>query len=243
MLRAIPAFPRRIFALNWSRLVQARILYQRGFSPNESYMFNHALIQDSAYSSLLKSHRRNYHKQIAETIEEKFTEVAEAQPEILAQHYTEALQSRKALQYWLMAGVRALQRSANAEAISHLRRGLALVDKLPDAASRAQFELKLQSAIGPALIALKGFGDSEVGAVYGRAAELGVQLGEGPHLFTSLWGQWVYHLVRDDLDKARSLALEMRHLGEVSHDSACLSRRTGRLGTRCSGSANWRRVV
>ena len=222
MLRAIPGVPKKNLRAQLDRLVQARILYQRGSSPNESYMFNHALIQDSAYSSLLKSHRRSYHKQIAETIEEKFADVAEAQPEILAQHYTEALQSRKALQYWLMAGVRALQRSANAEAISHLRRGLSLVDKLPDAASRAQFELKLQSAIGPALIALKGFGDSEVGAVYSRAAELGAQLGEGPHLFTSLWGQWVYHLVRDDLHKARSLALEMKHLGEVSHDSAML---------------------
>ena len=177
MLRAIPAVPKKNLRAQLERLVQARILYQRGSSPNESYMFNHALIQDSAYSSLLKSHRRSYHKQIAETIEEKFADVAEARPEILAQHYTEALQSRKALQYWLMAGVRALQRSANAEAISHLRRGLSLVDKLPDAASRAQFELKLQSAIGPALIALKGFGDSEVGAVYGRAAELACNSG------------------------------------------------------------------
>ena len=222
MLRAIPGVPKKNLRAQLGRLVRARILYQRGSSPNESYMFKHALIQDSAYSSLLKSRRRNYHKQIAETIEERFTEVAEAQPELLAQHYTEASQPRKALQYWLMAGLRALQRSANAEAISHLRRGLALIDELPDAASRAQFELQLQSAIGPALIALKGFGDSEVGAVYRRAAELGAQLGEGPHLFTSLWGQWVYHLVRDDLHKARSLALEMKHLGEVSHDSAML---------------------
>ncbi|MGB7838919.1 MAG: hypothetical protein WBL40_12485, partial [Terrimicrobiaceae bacterium] len=103
---------------NLNRLVQARILFQRGFSPNESYTFKHALIQDSAYLSLLKSHRRNYHKQIAETIEEKFSELAQLQPEVLAQHYTEASQSRKAVQYWLTAGVRALQRSANAEAIS-----------------------------------------------------------------------------------------------------------------------------
>jgi class 3 adenylate cyclase/tetratricopeptide (TPR) repeat protein len=222
MLRAIPGVRKRNLRAQLGRLVQARILYQRGSSPNESYMFKHALIQESAYSSLLRSHRRNYHKKIADTIEKKFTEVAEAQPELLAQHYTEALQSRKALQYWLMAGVRALQRSANAEAISHLRRGLALIDELPDAASKARFELQLQSAIGPALIALKGFGDSEVGAVYHRAAELSAQLGEGPHLFTSLWGQWVYHLVRDDLHKARSLALEMKNLGEVSHDSAML---------------------
>ena len=222
MLEAIPGSHKKNLRANLNRLVQARILFQRGSSPNESYTFKHALIQDSAYSSLLKSHRRNYHKQIAETIEEKFAELAESQPEVLAQHYTEASQSRKALQDWLTAGVRALQRSANAEAISHLRRGLSLAEQFPEGESRAQLELQLQSAIGPALIALKGSGDSEVGAVYGRAAELSAELGEGPHLFTSLWGQWVYHLVRDDLDKAHRLALEMKRLGEVSHDSAIL---------------------
>jgi len=222
MLRAIPGSHKKNLRAHLNRLVQARILFQRGSSPNESYTFKHALIQDSAYSSLLKRHRRNYHRQIAETIEEKFAEIAELQPELLAQHYTEASQARKALQYWLTAGIRALQRSANAEAISHLRRGLALARQLQDGEAKVRLELQLQSAIGPALIALKGFGDSEVGAVYGRAAELSGQLGEGPHLFTSLWGQWVYHLVRDDLHKARRLALEMKHLGEVSHDSAML---------------------
>jgi class 3 adenylate cyclase len=222
MLRAIPGAHRKNLRTHLNRLVQARILFQRGSSPNESYSFKHVLIQDSAYLSLLKSHRRNYHRQIAETIEQKFAEIAESQPELLAQHYTEALQVRKALQYWLTAGLRALQRSANAEAISHLRRGLALAEQLPEGESKARLEMQLQSAIGPALIALKGFGDSEVGAVYRRAAELSGQLGEGPHLFTSLWGQWVYHLVRDDLHKARRLALEMKHLGEVSHDSAML---------------------
>jgi predicted ATPase len=222
MLKAIPGSHKKNLRAKLNRLVQARILFQRGSSPNESYTFKHVLIQDSAYSSLLKSHRRNYHRQIAETIEEKFTELAESQPEVLAQHYTEASQTRKALQYWLTAGVRALQRSANAEAISHLRRGLALAKQLPEGESRTQLELQLQSAIGPALIALKGFGDSEVGAVYGRAAELSAELGEGPHLFTSLWGQWVYHLVRDDLRKAHRLALEMKRLGEVLHDSAML---------------------
>ena len=222
MLRAIPGLHKQRLRAKLEQLVEARILYRQGSSPHESYIFKHALIQDAAYSSLLKSRRRSYHRQIAETFEERFSELAATQPERLAQHYTEALQSQKALQYWLMAGVRALQRSANAEAISHLRRGLALVAQLGDPATKAQFELQLQSAIGPALIALKGFGDGEVGAVYRRAAQLGAQIGAGPHVFTSLWGQWVYHLVRDDLHKARSLALEMKRLGEVSRESAKL---------------------
>jgi class 3 adenylate cyclase/tetratricopeptide (TPR) repeat protein len=222
MLKAILGNHRKDLRPHLNRLVQARILFQRGSSPNDSYVFKHALIQDSAYSSLLRAHRRNYHRQIAETIEEKFSDLAKSQPELLAQHFTEALQVRKALQYWLTAGVSALQRSANAEALSHLRRGLELVEHLTEGETKARIELELQSAMGPALIALKGFGDNEVGAVYARAGELSAQLGEGPHLFTSLWGRWVYHLVRDDLHQARRLALEMKHLGEVSKDSAML---------------------
>jgi class 3 adenylate cyclase/tetratricopeptide (TPR) repeat protein len=222
MLAAIPGDHRQNLRAQLDRLVEARILYQKGYPPNESYIFKHALIQDSSYSSLLKSRRRAYHSQIAETIEEKFPEIIETRPELLAQHYTEATLFQKAIEYWLLAGIRALRQSANREAISHLRRGLALVNQLPEPALRAPLELQLQATIGPALIAMKGFGDSEVGEAYARAGELGAKLGQGPHLFAVTWGQWVYHLVKDNLNKARSLALEMKHLGEMSHDSAML---------------------
>jgi tetratricopeptide (TPR) repeat protein len=140
----------------------------------------------------------------------------------LAQHYTEAALLRRAVEYWLLAGTRASRQSATREAISHLRRVLALVDRLPEPASRASLELQLQAAIGPALIAVKGLGDHEVGQVYARAGEISAQLGDGPHLFPVLWGQWVYYLVKDDLQKARSLSLEMKRLGEQSGDSAML---------------------
>jgi class 3 adenylate cyclase/predicted ATPase len=222
MLAAIPGGHRQNLRTQLERLVEARILYQKGCPPDESYIFKHALIQDSSYSSLLRSHRRAYHRQIAETIEEKFPEIVDTRPELLAQHYTEAMVLQKAVEYWLLAGVRALRQSANREAISHLRRGLALVNKLPEPALRASLELQLQAAIGPALIAMKGFGDSEVGEAYARAGELGAQLGDGPHLFPVTWGQWVYHLVKDDLHKARLLALEMKRLGEASNDPAML---------------------
>jgi predicted ATPase len=222
MLAAIPGSHKQNLRGQLERLVQARILYQKGFPPDDSYIFTHTLIQDSSYSSLLKSRRRDYHRQIAETIEEKFPKIVETRPELLAQHYTEAMLLQKAVEYWLLAGIRALRQSANTEAISHLRCGLELVNKLPDPALRTPLELQLQAAIGPALIAMKGFGDSEVGEAYTRAGELSAQLGDGPHLFTATWGQWVYHLVKDDLHKARSLALEMKRLGEASNDSAML---------------------
>jgi len=222
MLAAIPGRHKQGLRTQLERLVQAGILYHKGEPPDDSYIFTHVLIQDSSYGSLLKSRRREYHRQIAETIEEKFPNISETRPELLAQHYTEAALLRKAVEYWLLAGTRASRQSATREAISHLRRGLALVDRLPEPALRASLELQLQAAIGPALIAVKGFGDHEVGQVYARAGEISAQLGDGPHLFPVLWGQWVYYLVRDDLQKARSLSLEMKRLAEQSGDSAML---------------------
>ena len=222
IIESIPGRHQRNLKSQLERLVHAGILYQKGTAPNAIYSFKHALIQDSAYSSLLKSSRKEYHKLIASTIEAKSPSLVQTQPELLAHHYTRALMHQKAIQYWLAAGIRALQRSANAEAISHLKQGLELAETLADPVLRDGFEIQLYSAIGPALIATRGFGDAEVGETYRKAGELSKQLGHGPHLFTPLWGQWVYHLVRDDLQIARSHSLEMKRLGSEARDTAML---------------------
>lgn len=222
ILEAIPGAHAGTLRSNLEKLVQAGILYQKGIVPNATFSFKHALIQDSAYSSLLKTSRKDYHKLIAETFELKSPELIQTQPELLAQHYTKALMPQKAIQYWLAAGVRALQRSANAEAVSHLRQGLSLTPDITDPILKNGFELQLYSCIGPALIAMKGFADDEIGETYKRAGELSLQLGDGPHLFTPLWGQWVYYLVRGDLTKARHLATEMHRIGSEAKDTALL---------------------
>src|SRR5207244_6244826 len=108
------------------RLVEAEIVYQRGLPPQSTYMFKHALIQDAAYQSLLKSTRQGYHQRIAQVLEFQFPETVEAQPELLAHHCTEAGLIEKAVHYWYHAGQRASERSAYVEAISHLRTGLEL---------------------------------------------------------------------------------------------------------------------
>src|SRR5439155_26944241 len=115
-----------------SRLVEAELLYQRGLPPQVTYMFKHALIQDAAYQSLLKSTRQHYHQRIAQVLEEQFPETAEAQPELLAHHCTEAGLTEQAVRYWHTAGQRASERSAHVEAIAHLRQGLALLQTLPE---------------------------------------------------------------------------------------------------------------
>src|SRR5439155_13050732 len=147
-----------------AQLVAAAVLYQRGSGPQARYVFKHALIQDAAYHSLLKSKRQQYHQQIAQVLEERFAETTETQPELLAHHYTEAGLAAQAIPYWQKAGERAAQSSANVEATSHLTKGLQVLQALPDTLERAQQELALQAALGPVLIAGKGWSAPETGA-------------------------------------------------------------------------------
>src|SRR5467141_28791 len=134
------------------QLVEAEFLYQRGLPPQAMYRFKHALIQDAAYQSLLKSTRQQYHQHIAQVLKRRFPDLCETQPELLAHHYTEAGLAEHAIPYWQQAGQRATQGSAYVEAISHLARGLALLQTLPDIPARAQHELSIQTTLGPALI-------------------------------------------------------------------------------------------
>src|SRR4029450_11888489 len=133
-----------------AKLVEAEALYQRGLPPQAHYLFKHALIQDAAYQSLLKSTRQRYHQQIAQVLDERFPETTETQPELLAHHYTEAGLIAQAIPYWQRAGERATQRSAGVEAVAHLTRGLELLKTLPDTPERTQQELALQTILAPA---------------------------------------------------------------------------------------------
>ena len=155
-----------------AQLVDAELLYQRGRPPQARYLFKHALIQEAAYRSLLKSTRQQYHQRSAQVLAAQFPEIVETQPELLAHHYTEAGLTEQAIPYWQQAGQQALQRSANPEAVQHLTRGLELLATLPETPTRAQQELDLQIALGPALIATKGLAAPEVEQTYARARAL-----------------------------------------------------------------------
>src|SRR5262249_49788608 len=158
------------------QLVEVELLYQRGLPPHATYLFKHALIQDTAYQSLLKSKRQQYHQQIAQVLEAQFSETKETQPELLAHHYTEAGFIAQAIPYWQKAGEKATQRSAHAEAVAHLTRGLELLKTLPDTSERIQQELTLQLAFGGALSAVKGFTAPDVKQIFTRARALCQQL-------------------------------------------------------------------
>src|SRR5262245_3657350 len=205
-----------------TRLVEVELLYQRGVPPQATYLFKHALIQEAAYQSLLKSSRQQYHQRIARVLEERFPEVTATQPELLAHHYTEAGLSALAVDYWQRAGQRTIQRSAHVEAVSHLTRGLEVLAALPDTAERTQHELSLQTTLGVALMAAKGQAAPEVGQAYARARELCRQVGETPQLFPALFGLWRFYLVRAEYQTARDLAEQCLSLAQRVHDLALL---------------------
>jgi tetratricopeptide (TPR) repeat protein len=180
------------------------------------------LIQDAAYQSLLRSTRQQHHQRIAQVLEAQFPDLCATQPELLAQHYTEAGLSAQAIPYWQRAGQRAGQRSAHAEAIAHLSKGLELLQSLPDTPERARQELGLQVALGPALMVAKGWGAPEVEHVYARARALSQQVGESPELFPVLWGLWRFYLVRAEYQTARELGEQCLSLAQRVQDSALL---------------------
>jgi len=222
MLKALAAVEESTLQERLSQLVGAELLYQRGRPPRARYMFKHALIQDAAYSSLLKRTRQQYHQQTAQMLEAEFPETVEAEPELVAHHYTEAGLNGQAVGYWLQAGKRNAQRSAHAEAINHLTKGLEVLMILPDTLERTRQELDMQTTLGQVLMAVKGQSSPDTGRAYARARELCQQVGETLQLFPVLWGLFRFHMVRSELQAARDLAEQLFSLGQRAQDPALL---------------------
>jgi TOMM system kinase/cyclase fusion protein len=222
LLQAVSPWDEDTLRHGLHQLVAAEFLYQRGLPPQATYTFKHALIQDAAYQSLLRSTRQQYHQRIAQVLAERFPETAETQPELLAHHCTEAGLMEQAIPYWQQAGQRAIERSAHVEAISHLSKGLKLLATLPDTPKRRQQELTLQTALGGSLMIIKGFSAPEVERVYTRARTLCRQVGEIPQLFPVLWGLWLFYEVRGELQTARELAEQLLSLAQRQQDPAPL---------------------
>jgi class 3 adenylate cyclase/tetratricopeptide (TPR) repeat protein len=213
-----------------AQLVSAELIYRRGTPPDAEYTFKHALVQDAAYSTLLRGRRQQLHAHIAATLEDRFPEIVAAQPALLAHHCTEAGLMEKAVDYWLVAGRQAWARSAVVEAVALLRRGLASLLVLPGDDQHRERELDLQIALGQALTASQGWGAQEMREAYARARQLAVTLNRPRALLFALYGQSTYHWARADLGRARQLAEEIVGLGEESGDVA-----TRVMGSYASG--------
>src|SRR5262252_4528165 len=189
-----------------AQLEQAELVFRRGEPPEAIYSFKHALVRDAAYESLLKSRRQQLHGQIARALEQSFADIVASQPEIVAHHFTAAGLVDPAIDYWLKAGHLALSRSANAEAVKHLRQGIELTRSLAPSPERVRKELDFYLALGPAMAATEGDAAPETLRVFSHAREL---LGDGGTLteqMTVLWGAYLAHSMRAEHTAARDVA-------------------------------------
>jgi class 3 adenylate cyclase/tetratricopeptide (TPR) repeat protein len=202
LLNAVAGLPRERLEDALAQLVRSELIFRRGESPHAVYTFKHTLVRDAAYASLLKSRRAHLHAAIANALEHQFAEIAQTQPETLAHHLTEAGLVEKAVGYWLQAGKNAAQRSANLEAIAHLRRGIELTSRLPADEGRDSSELDFQLVLGPCLIATHGPAASAALTTFARARELCERLGEPPEYLQVRFWLATVSVVRGDLPQA-----------------------------------------
>ena len=197
-------------------------IYEQPSFSESAYIFKHALTQEVAYGSMLVKRRKELHEATARQIEALFNSHLEDHYAALAHHYGCSGNSLKALEYLQLAAQQAMQRSANAEAISQLNAAMQFLNTLPETPQRDRQELALQTMLGPALIATKGNGAPEVGAVYQRAVQLGRLSGEDARLFPVLFGLRSFHLIRGELQPAFALGQQLLSLAENARDSGLL---------------------
>jgi class 3 adenylate cyclase/predicted ATPase len=202
-----------------SSLQHKEFLYEQPAFPEVEYLFKHALTQEVAYNSVLVERRKALHEQTAQAIETLYREQLDEHYSDLAYHYTRSGNTQKAVEYLGLAGQQAVQRSANAEAITHLTTALELLQTLPETRERAQRELTLQLALVVPLRAMKGYASPEVEKSCARARELCQQVGETSQLLSALFGLWVVFLIRAELQRARELGEQCLRIAQEAQDS------------------------
>jgi len=204
-----------------AQLEQAELVFRRGEPPEAIYSFKHALVRDAAYESLLKSRRQQLHGQIARTLEQRFADIVASQPEILAHHFTEAGLVEPAIDYWLKAGQHAARRSANAEALNHIARGLQLLPNIADPMLRNKSELLLQTSLGHSLRAIRGWSIDSVKHAYTRALQLCKESGFDEYALPAVFGLWTWNFVHAALGEAQALAEQLVNTAEKLDDAVC----------------------
>ena len=188
LIAAIAPMPQAQLDDALAQLSESGLAFRRGTPPDAVYTFKHALVQDAAYDSLLKSRRQELHAKIARVIEQRFPNIKTTEPEVLAHHLTAAGLTEAAIPLWQAAGELALKRMALTEAIAHLDQGLELVSTLPRSSQRDSSELGLRSLLGTAWQALKGWPTPEVWTSLHPALALAKSLERHDALLPIFWG-------------------------------------------------------
>ena len=203
-LCAVSALQRDTVQAGLRALAEAGLAYRRR-GHAEVFEFKHALVRDAAYNTLLRGRRRKLHEATARFLEQYYPELSESEPEVLAQHFTEAGAHGEAVHYWQRAGQRALQRSAHVEAVSHLSAGIQALGKLPETPENAFQELELQTTIGPSLQLLHGWASPQAEEAFGRARQLCERSGDSQLLFDTVRGLYDVSYIRANYAAARAL--------------------------------------
>jgi predicted ATPase len=215
LLANVSLQPERELRASLEELVRSELVFCRGTPPEAIYSFKHALVQDAAYESLLKSRRHQLHARIAAVLEERFPETVATEPEVLAHHLSQAGLHGSAVEFWRKAGEIAFRRSANVEAIAHFARALEALATLPQSRERSERELGLQTELAVPLMATKGNSGVEVERAYSRARALCEELGKHEELFPVLRGLWNNSLARGQFQEAHDLAVRIAAQAEA----------------------------
>jgi predicted ATPase len=197
------------------QLVASELIWRSGSASDGTYAFKHALVQEAAYASLLNARRQQLHARIAGELEANWPEVVETQPELVAHHHANAGQFERAIDYLAVAGQKAIDRSANLEAVRVLRRAIELLAALPETTLRLERELELQTFLASPLMAVRVYSAPEVGQLYERSYQLSRSLGKSALMYPALAGIASFHVTRSELDKSLELSGEMLRMAEA----------------------------
>ncbi|HEY4575506.1 MAG TPA: protein kinase [Thermoanaerobaculia bacterium] len=230
LLRAISPWTDTVLELELGRLVAAEILYRRRSGQKHQYLFKHALLQDAAYSSLLRTDRQKHHRRVAEALEREFAETVQDHPELVAHHYTDAGLPDKALPFWRQAGLEAYQTSAYREAADYLIRAIEALQKLPESVERDQQEMPLQLALGETWGRNVSHAAPEVQAALSRTLELCARIGSQPQLLSLQLVLIASYMVGGQARQAVELGRKALDLARLVDAPAPLSYACHRLG-------------
>ncbi len=219
LLEAVAPLSETALREGLGRLVSAELVYQRGLPPKAIYTFKHALVQDTAYASLLESQRKDLHGRVADALEARFAERVAREPEVLARHCEAAGRTAQAINHYQEAGERAAQRFAHGESVAHLQRAIELLGHQPESAARNQQELRLQIMLGPSLQAALGMYSPELEKTYARALSLSQISQGGVERFQALSGLATYYR-NHEVTRALELGEELLALAERTGEAS-----------------------
>jgi predicted ATPase len=232
LISAVTPWPEDVLKDALKRLTASGLAVRRGTRLEATYSFKHALVQETAYDSLLKSDRQQLHKKIARTIEERFPNIKHTEAEVLAYHYTEAGLFEEGATYWLKAGQNALGRMALTEAIAHLgddpvdpgeqKRGLRVIGLLPASEARDRLELECRVLLSTAWEAYRGWPAPQLAEVLKPALPLARAAGQPKLLARTLWGLWVQMMSVGPVAESLVWAEELLNAGKETGDEELL---------------------